>query len=459
MKCKKLLTGIITVWILFAGSHQLYAQDSTGQVKNITLTEAIDLSVKNSKKLKGSKARIDQATGALKEAQQKKLPDFKISGAYLRVTQPNIDLKVKLGDNNNGGGSSNNNNNIKVNQAAYGIANVSLPLYSGLRIQYGIRSAALLEKAAKLDADHDKGEVIMNAIDAFSNLYKAKVNVVLLNENLAQSRSRDTDFANLEKNGLLARNDMLKAALQTSNIELALVDAENNLKVATVNMDLLLGLPEKTELLPDSASLQMPSDLKSIDEYEQLALQNRKDKQALSFRRQAATVGIQTTKSEYYPSLALTAGYVALDVPNFVTITNAITFGIGLQYNLASLWKTNAKVEQAKAREAEVKANEELLDDNIRLQINQAYQDYVSAQKKIDVDNKAIVQANENYKITKNKYDNSLVTITDLLDANVSMLQANINLQIAKADAVVAYNSLLQKAGILNQTADKQATQ
>jgi outer membrane protein TolC len=64
----------------------------------------------------------------------------------------------------------------------------------------------------------------------------------------------------------------------------------------------------------------------------------------------------------------------------------------------------------------------------------------------------AIDQGTENYKITKNKYENSLVTVTDLLDANVALLQAQISLELAKADAIVAYNTLLEKAGVLNDT-------
>ena len=68
---------------------------------------------------------------------------------------------------------------------------------------------------------------------------------------------------------------------------------------------------------------------------------------------------------------------------------------------------------------------------------------------RIEVTDKSIIQANENYKITKNKYDNSLVTVTDLLDANVSMLQSRLSHELAKADALIAYNTLLQKAGIL----------
>ena len=63
---------------------------------------------------------------------------------------------------------------------------------------------------------------------------------------------------------------------------------------------------------------------------------------------------------------------------------------------------------------------------------------------------KAVLQAEENYRITKNKYDNALVNTTELLDANVSLLQSKINLAVAKADVILAYSKLLETTGILS---------
>jgi outer membrane protein len=418
-----------------------YSQDSAG--RKISLEEAIDLSIKNSKPLKASQARIQQAIANSTISKQKQLPDLSISGSYLRVTQPNI---VQANPPSTPGTP------ISVNQVAYGLANLSVPIYSGMKLQYGIKSSEFLEKAAMLDADQDKDAVILNTIDAFSNLYKARANLRVIQQNLTQSKSRDVDFANLEKNGLLARNDKLKALLQTANIELNLADVENNLKVTMVNMNIMLGLPEGTVLVPDSTSLVDPGAVKSIQEYEQLALQNRKDMQALGYRKQASQMGIKTAKADYFPSLSLSGGYVALDVPDFITITNAFTFGVGLSYNVSSLWKTNAHVAEAKAKLAEVQANEEELNDNIRSQINQAYEALLTAQKKIEVSQVAIENGRENYKIVKNKYDNSLLTVTDLLDANALMLQSEISLELAKADAIVAYNVLLERSGVLATT-------
>lgn len=417
-----------------------YSQDGG---RKITLDEAIDLSIKNSKPLRAAHARIEEANANTTVAKQNQLPDFKISGSYLRVTQPNIDMQYK---SNSGGSAA---APIKVDQALYGTANLSLPIYSGLKIQYGIRSSEFLEKAAVLDADQDKEAVIMNTIDAFSNLYKARANLLVIQENLNQSRSRDADFANLEKNGLLARNDKLKALLQTANIELTKADVEDNLKVAMVNMNIMLGLPEETQLIADSASLVEPRDVKNLQDYEQLALQNRKDLQAIGYQKKASELGIKTAKADYYPSLALTGGYIAADIPNFITITNAFTAGVGLSYNVSSLWKTNAHVAGAKAKLSEVQANEEEMYDQVRREVNKAYESLLTANKKISVSEIAVEQGKENYKIVKNKYDNSLLTVTDLLDANVLMLQSQISLELAKADAIVAYNTLLERAGIL----------
>jgi outer membrane protein TolC len=423
------------------------AQDSA---RSLSLKEAVDLCVKNSKQLKNSQAKIEEATAALKEAVQRRLPDASVGGSYLYVTQPDISLKVKSTNSGGGGGSGGLNlSNIKVSQAMYGVLNVSLPVFTGFQIKAGIESAQFLEKATRLDADEDKQAVIQNAINSYAALYKAKAAVGLVEASLGQSKQRVNDFTNLEQNGLMARNDLLKAELESSNLELTLLDAENNWKLANVSMNLLLGLPEQTPLNLDSASLLQAGPVKSLEEYELAAVQNRFDVQAIGERRKAAESGIVQAKSAYYPNIALTAGYIALNVPNLISVTNAVTIGAGVKYNLGSLWKTDAKVQQAKAREKQTEANQEILQDNIRLEVNQAYENFLSGEKKIDVYLTAIVQAEENYKITKNKYDNSLVTTTDLLDAEVADLQARLNHVYAQADAVVAYNRLLQVAGLL----------
>jgi outer membrane protein TolC len=109
----------------------------------------------------------------------------------------------------------------------------------------------------------------------------------------------------------------------------------------------------------------------------------------------------------------------------------------------------NSSLLKAQAREKQLEANNELLNDQIKLEINKDYQNSVLAKKKIEVYERALEQATENYRITKNKYDNGLSNITDLLDADAALVGAKVNVINAKADATLANKKLLQSSGIL----------
>jgi len=428
-----LVTGILLLLV-----NTISAQQS----KTLTLKEAVDLTLAYNKTLKANQVKIEEAALAIQEAYEKKLPEAGVNSSYLYLPlKP--DITMKNGSSGNGGGGN-------VNQVVYGMANVSVPLFTAHRLAYGIETAKYLEQAVKLNAENDKEQIILNTVNACITLYKAHTAISLVKENLAQAQQRVKDFTSLEKNGLLARNDLLKASLQASNIELALLDAETNYKLACVNMNLMMGLPEQTELVPDRNGLALPISIKTLDEYESDAFKSRKDINALTYREKAADMGIKTAKTNFYPSVTLTGGYVAADIPHFLSVTNAVNVGVGIKYDIASLWKTKTKIQQAKLKVQEIKLGEETLGDNIKLQVNQAYQAYLLSQKKIQVYEKAVEQATENYRITKNKYDNALATTTELLDADVAVLQTKLSVTNAKADSFLAYNKLLQVTGTIN---------
>ncbi|HBR11765.1 MAG TPA: TolC family protein [Chryseobacterium sp.] len=407
----------------------------------LSLQEAVKLGIENSKNLKIDQAKIEESTANLLEAKNRQLPEFKVSGTYMYLPlKPNVDIKIP---GVAGGGP-------EVSQVLYGSANLSVPIYSGGRIKYGIQSAQYLVEASKLTSENDKNAIAYNISQAYNNLFKASQVVQLLQENLASSQKRDQSFIKLENNGVIARNDRLKAQLQTSNIELQLMEAQNNYSIANINMDLLLGLPDNTEIEVDSNYIGADDLGKPDDYYLNLARENRKDLQALDLQRKAAALGTKSAKAENLPSLALTGGYVAADIPKLLTITNAVNFGVGLSYNLSNIWKKNSSLMQSKAREQELAANNDLLNDNVTLEVKRDYQNDLYAHKKIDVYQRALEQAEENYRITLNKYNAGLETITNLLDADTARITANVNVVTSKADAALAHKKLLQTTGIIN---------
>ncbi|QQV03547.1 MULTISPECIES: TolC family protein [Chryseobacterium] len=411
------------------------------EVKPLSLDEAVQLGIMNSKSLKIDAAKIEEATADLLEAKNRQLPELKVSGSYMYLPlKPTIDLKLP-GVSAEGG--------PEVHQVAFGSANLSIPIYSGGRIKYGIQSAKYLVEASKLNTENDKIAIAYNIAQAYNNLFKANQAIKVLEENLTASQKRDETFLKLENNGVIARNDRLKANLQTSNIELQLLEAKNNYNIANINMDLLLGLPETTELKVDENYIDEISDLKPVNYYLTEAQQNRKDLQALDQQKKAAELGTKAAKAENLPSIALTGGYVAADIPKFFTVYNAVNFGVGISYNLSNIWKKNSALQQSKAREMQLSATNDLLNDNIKLEVNKEYQNSDYSRKRIAVFEKSAEQANENYRITKNKYDNGLATMTELLDADAAQISANVGVINAKADAALAYRKLLQTTGTL----------
>ncbi|MPS73634.1 MAG: TolC family protein [Chryseobacterium sp.] len=434
MTVNKFLTAAIIVGAFYSVSAQ--------EKRLLSLEEAVKLGIQNSKSLKIDQAKIEESTADLLDAKNKQLPELKVSGSYLYLPfEPNVDFKIP---GVAGGGP-------KVSNVLYGSANLSVPIYSGGRIKYGIKSAEYLVEASKLSTENDKNAIAYNISQAYNNLFKASEVVKLLKENLASSQKRDQSFIKLENNGVIAKNDRLKAQLQTSNIELQLMEAENNYSIANINMDLLLGLPDNTEIEVDPNYIGADDLGKPDDYYLNLARENRKDIQALDYQRKAAALGTKAAKAENLPSLAFTGGYVAADIPKLLTITNAVNVGVGISYNLSNIWKKNSSLMQSKAKEQELLANNELLNDNVTLEVKRDYQNDLYAHKKIDVYQKTLEQAEENYRITLNKYNNGLETITNLLDADTAKITANVNVITSKADAALAHKKLLQTTGTINQ--------
>ncbi|MGA9589693.1 MAG: TolC family protein, partial [Salegentibacter sp.] len=244
-------------------------------------------------------------------------------------------------------------------------------------------------------------------------------------------------------NGLLARNDLLKAQLQESNVQLSLDEAKKTAEILNYKLAVTLKLPEDTEIETSDSEFQRFGLIETGAEI------NRSDLEALKFQEQAAEKGIEVAKGNYFPSIALVGGYVALDLQNALTVSNAMNVGVGVSYNLSEIFKNKSEVKLAESKANELRHSIDLVSDKIKIQVKNARQDYKLAQKKFDVYSKSQQQAVENYRIVKDKYDNGLMNTNDLLEADVQQLQAKINLAYAQANIAQKYYELLQAQGKL----------
>jgi outer membrane protein TolC len=237
----------------------------------------------------------------------------------------------------------------------------------------------------------------------------------------------------------------LKTQLQESNLELSLATANKNVNVVNFQLAMLLNLPENTIIDIDIETVK--SDMAKNQLLTTCALRN--DLEALTFQQKATEAGIKIAKSGYYPSLALTGGYIALDLKNAISVSNAINFGIGFNYDLSSVFKNGKEVKLAKSKAEQSKQMVAILSDKIKEESQQAQENYSLSLKQNKVFALALEQSTENFRIIKDKYDNSLANTNDLLDADFQQLQCKINLALCQADIALKYYQLQFASGKL----------
>ncbi|MCB0476382.1 MAG: TolC family protein, partial [Flavobacteriaceae bacterium] len=211
MKTKFLLITLIAVCSF--GSLE-------AQQEPLNLSKAVGLALNNSDKARMVDARVDAAGNQLQVVKNSRYPDVKVSGQYLHLTNAKVDLKLNLNSGADNSGSDQGGGAPKVNRLMLGQAAVTMPLFSGFKLKNTVKASENLYEAASLNAQSDKEDIAMNTIQAYINLYKARQAVMLIQENLKSAQQRAADFTAMEQNGILDRNDLLKARLQESDVAL-----------------------------------------------------------------------------------------------------------------------------------------------------------------------------------------------------------------------------------------------
>ncbi len=429
----------ISTFLLFALAFALNVKAQ--EIKELTLTEAVALSLSNSNEVKLADTKIKTAESELNSTKNLQYPDVSLSGQYRYLTGADVTLAQQIGGN----GDEDTNGPApqpKVDQLLLGQANVSLPLFSGFKLKNTIEASENKFKAANYLAENDKQNIALQTIVNYLSLYKARKTVTLVEENLKSAQQRVLDFTAMEENGLLARNDRLKASLQEANIQISLEEAKKNERILNYKLAKYLQLPENTTIQTSNTDFGITPKAVSTSI-------NRNDLLAIQSQKEAAKNFIEVEKSSYYPTIGLVGGYAALDLNNAITVKNAVNVGVALSYNLADIFKTKSDVRLAESRAEELDYNYKIAEDNINIQVENAKQEYDLILKKNALYLQSEEQAIENYRIVKDKYDNGLSDTNDLLEADVQQLQSKINLEYSKADISQKYYELLTAEGVL----------
>ncbi len=423
------------------------------QKRSLSLDEAIAAGLEASPALHASRMKVDASSARTREVAAARLPALKLGAGYTRLSEiPPFSVTLPISPQP-----------IVVSQNYFNNWNLRLsaqqPLFTGFRLEAGTESARMLEASAGWDLTKDRAEFIFAVKSAYWSLARARELEAVVAETILQVQEHLKDVRAFYDQGLLVRNEVLRTELQLSSTELMRIDARNASEMARTSLNTLIGIPVETDLEltspADAVVSQAPADLGTGDEAAarsliDAALAARPEIRSSEFRIKASEAGLKAARSGWYPQVSLAGNYYYLRpnpriLPALDRFKGTWDVGIAVSFDLWNWGQTRSQTEQAKAQLAQARDARQLLEDQAVLDVTQSRLALVQARDKIGVAAQSVVQAEENLRLVRDRFRQGVALNSDVLDAEVFLLQAKTTRTQAAIDLALA-QARLEKA-------------
>jgi outer membrane protein len=414
-------------------------------VKKLSVEESVQIGLENSHSLHSSKEKVKNAQSRLSELKTNLLPSLKFSGIYTRLSpiEPFI-LNVP------GLGTFNLASNIVNNYSAK--LTLQQPLFTGFKLISSVDMADYNALAQKQDYTKDEHDLIYNIKNAYWILYKANQLKTVVDENVNQIKAHLDDVNNMFNQGLATKNDVLKVQVQLGDVQIKQIDANNNVRLSMIALDNVMGLSLSTQIEPAEKIISKVEALNTLDLYLDKAYQYRPELIGMDFRIKAGESGVTLAKSGWWPQLFLVGDYLSAR-PNQRIFPTTDTFKETWDVSLSVSWDlwnwgvTSHQTDQAQTQVEQAKDSYNITKDNITLEVTQTYLNILQAKEKMILAGNNVSQAEENYRVTDEKFKNGLTLNSELLDAEVALLTAKTNYVQSQVDYELAKAQLEKSSG------------
>jgi len=309
---------------------------------------------------------------------------------------------------------------------------VNQTLFDFFKTSTQVKIQRLGADSSRADLNQAMDQVVFDVKKAYYGVLQARrlrdanaEAVVSFEQHLAQSRK----FFEV---GLKPKFDVTKAEVDLSNARLNLLKAENALRLARLTLGNAMGLSAAPPFdIQDNLAFEPYA--ASLDEALKKGYERRPDLRSVQLRREAAESSIELAKKGYYPVLSGSAGYgwSGEDLP----LDRGWNVGATLSFPLFSGFSTAYQTDEARANLEVLKANEELVRQSVRLDVQQALLNLQEARDRIAVAELEVRQAAENLELARGRYGAGVGSPIEVTDA----LLADVNAKTAHTSALYDY--------------------
>lgn len=400
-----------TVFVAVA-AFAIFGQTALAAPLDLSLDASIALTYKNNPALQIAEARQEQSAWALKEAQTNKDVSIDYTHTDMRSNSPPTWWPSL---------AAVSPYNYFSNQVT-----ASLPLYTGGKVENAIKQAKLSHKVSQLEITATKQQLKLEASNGY---YKVLQNQTLLE--IAKQTVNDFS-AHLHRvrqmydSGVAPWHDVLQTKVRLANAENNLVQAQNNYDLAVYSLNKTMGLPLRSEIALTEPLIYQEYAL-TLDDVTAYGLAHRPEmaQQQANIKKEEAQIKI--AQSGQRPQVMLT-GTMAWDDDDFAGTANRDwTAMLVTQFNVFDSGSTKAKIKQAQSGELAARKQAQQTQDNIALEISDAYLSMKEAEKRIGTNKVAVEEASVNFAIAQRAYSAGVGTNLDVMDAELALNQAKTN--------------------------------
>lgn len=437
MNNQRLLTGLSSAVLLGAGVCAFGQNPSV-----ITLEQLFESAERNSMQLRPSFSAEEEANHEIDVARAGRLPDINATLSFSYI----------------GDGFTTKRNFSDYQKAPiphYGNAlslSVYQPVYTGGAVTSGIKLAELKLTASRYATELQRDNIRFQLTGFYLDIYKYTNLRGVVENNIAQARKVLDEMQARYEQGVALKNDITRYELLVSNLELQLVKINNTIDILNNNLVTIAGLPQGTEIRPDSTILERSLPARSESAWQNEASANSPVLRLAQSRVDISRKAEDLTKSERLPKIGLQAGWsidgpILVEVPPINRNLSYWYVGVGISYNISSLFKTNKSLSRSRA--ATINATDELVaaQENTELAVRADYIRYLESYEELNTQQKSVELAERNYNTVFTRYSADMALITDMLDAANAKLDAEQQLVNARINIIYYYYKLLFTSG------------
>ena len=320
-------------------------------------------------------------------------------------------------------------------------------VYAGGAISSGIRQVELDKLLAELDLQKNVQEIRFLLVGHYLNLYKLDNQIRVLQKNMELTDEVIANMKARREQGTVLKNDITRYELQKEQLNLQLTRVKDARRIANHQLVTTLHLPENTEIYPDTLLLREQIQTLTEEDWQELAEANH-----IVLKQTQATIRMNEQKvkqerAERLPHISIVAaehldGPITIEVPVLDNNFNYWYIGIGVKYNLSSLFKNNRKLKQARLNVRQAQEQRQLAQEQIENAVQEGYVNFLTAFTDLRTQENSVRLADENYHVTDNtdnRYKNEMALLTDMLDASNMKLTADLGLVDARINILYNY--------------------